>query len=172
MVLMSTPSTIRRQHSDDTGAVRSVVEAAFGRPGEADLIDALYRERAVVASFVAEVQQRVVGHLLFSRVLIETSGGAHPAAALAPLAVHPDFHRQGIGTGLVEFGLESLKSGGERAVLVLGEPRYYTRFGFSTDAARALQTPFPPDAFMALELVAGALGSIHGRVRYPSAFGI
>jgi putative acetyltransferase len=172
MVLMSAPWAIRLQQADDIGAVRSIVEAAFGRSAEADLIDALYRERAVIASFVAAVQQRVVGHLLFSRVLIEANGDSHPAAALAPLAVHPDLHRQGIGTGLVEFGLESLKSAGEHAVLVLGDPRYYRRFGFATDAARTLQTPFPPDAFMALELVGGALNGIHGRVRYPSAFGI
>jgi putative acetyltransferase len=172
MASMSTPAAIRRQRPDDAPAIRSLVEAAFGRPAEANLIDALYRERAVIASFVAVVDERVIGHALFSRVLIDTSDGSHPVAALAPLAVHPDLHRRGIGARLVAFGLEFLKTRGELAVLVLGDPHYYARFGFSPGAARNLQSPFPPEAFMALELEAGALSGIHGRVTYPSAFGL
>src|SRR5579871_870948 len=150
---MRAQTLLRRERDDDTDAIRSVVEAAFGRPTEADLIEALRRERAVIAAFVAVVDQRIVGHVLFSRVLIDAGGDAHAAAALAPLAVHPDRQRQGVGTRLVRFGLDALTTRGEHAVLVLGDPRYYARFGFSTQLARGLETSFPPDAFMALELV-------------------
>jgi putative acetyltransferase len=136
------------------------------------LIEALRRERAVLAAFVAEVDRQVVGHVLFSRVLIEASSGSLAAVALAPLAVAPAFQRQGIGDRLVRFGLESLTTRGERAVLVLGEPGYYLRFGFSLQMARGLETPFPPDAFMAMELAPETLTGIRGRVLYPSAFGI
>jgi len=136
------------------------------------LIEALRRERAVLAAFVAEVDRQVVGHVLFSRVLIEASSGSLAAVALAPLAVAPAFQRQGIGDRLVRFGLESLTTRGERAVLVLGEPGYYHRFGFSSQMARGLETPFPPDAFMAMELAPETLTGIRGRVLYPSAFGV
>ena len=61
---------------------------------------------------------------------------------------------------------------GEHIVIVLGHPGYYPRFGFSTEKARALESPFPPDAFMAMELSPGALAGIRGKVRYPAAFGL
>jgi putative acetyltransferase len=161
---------VRRERSGDAAAVRSVIEAAFARSGEADLVEALRRERAVIASFVAVIDRRIVGHALFSRVLIEAADASHAAAALAPLSVLPDAQREGIGTRLVQVALESLTVRGERAVLVLGDPQYYGRFGFSVQMARGLDTPFPRDAFMALELVPDALTGVRGRVKYPSAF--
>jgi putative acetyltransferase len=61
---------------------------------------------------------------------------------------------------------------GERIVIVVGHPTYYPRFGFSSARARALEHPFSPDAFMALELSPGALDGVRGRVQYPRAFGL
>ena len=163
---------IRREGGDDISAVRAVNEAGFGRTDEADLVDRLRNEGVVLASFVAEQNGRVVGHILFSRTLIETTNESVPSVALAPIAVLPPDQGRGIGSQLVRFGLEWLLTRGERSVLVLGHPHFYERFGFSTDRARMLTTPFPPDAFMALELVAGALDGIRGTVRYPAAFGL
>jgi putative acetyltransferase len=163
---------VRRERTSDAAAVRSVVEAAFGRSSEADLVEALHRERAVIAAFVAVVDERIVGHALFSRVLIEAADASHAAAALAPLSVCPDAQRQGVGTRLVHAGLESLTARGEQSVLVLGDPQYYGRFGFSVQQASGLGTPFPPEAFMAVELVPGALTGLRGRVKYPPAFAV
>jgi putative acetyltransferase len=163
---------VRRESADDISAVRAVNEAAFGRAEEADLVDRLRNEGAVLASFVAEQNGRVVGHILFSRTLIETADESVPSVALAPMAVSPSHQRCGIGTQLVRFGVQWLLTRGERSVLVLGHPHFYQQFGFSTDRARTLTTPFPPDAFMALELVAGALDGLRGTVRYPAAFGL
>jgi len=163
---------VRRERPEDTAVIRSVVEAAFGRSSEADLVEALRRERAVIASFVAVLGERVVGHALFSRALIEAADASHAAAALAPLSVIPDAQRQGIGTRLVHVALESLTARGERAVLVLGDPQYYRRFGFSVHLAHGLDTPFPRDAFMAVELVPDALTGVRGRVKYPMAFAV
>jgi putative acetyltransferase len=163
---------VRREGADDISAVRVVNEAAFGRAEEADLVDRLRNEGAVLASFVAEQNGRVVGHILFSRTLIETADESVPSVALAPMAVSPSHQRRGIGTQLVRFGVQWLLTRGERSVLVLGHAHFYQQFGFSTDRARTLTTPFPPDAFMALELVAGALDGLRGTVRYPAAFGL
>jgi putative acetyltransferase len=163
---------LRRENPDERDAIRAVNEAAFGRPDEADLVDRLRTEGAVLASFVAEQDGRVVGHILFSRMLIETADGSMSSVALAPMAVLPAQQRRGVGAQLIRFGLDWLRGRGEHIVLVLGQPDYYPRFGFSIDRARALKTPFPPDAFMALELVSGALDGVRGTVRYPDAFGL
>lgn len=163
---------VRREHADDVGPIRVVNEIAFGRSEEADLVDRLRHEAAVLASFVAEFDDRVIGHILFSRMLIEAAHEAIPSVALAPLAVLPTHQRRGVWSRLVQFGLAWLLARGERSVLVLGHPQYYQRFGFSTDRARLLRSPFPPDAFMALELVPDALDGIRGTVKYPAAFGL
>jgi len=163
---------VRRECTGDISAVRGVNQAAFGRNEEADLVDRLRNEGAVLASFVADQNGRVVGHILFSRTLIETADESVLSVALAPLAVSPSHQRRGIGTQLVRFGLQWLRTRGERSVLVLGHPHFYQQFGFSTDRARALTTPFSPHAFMALELVVDALDDLRGTVRYPAAFGL
>jgi putative acetyltransferase len=164
--------TIRREQPDDEAGVRVVNEAAFGRSDEADLVDRLRHEGAVLASFVAEQERGIVGHVLFSRTLIDAAIEPVLSVALAPLAVLPVDQRRGVGSQLIRFGLDWLRTRGERSVLVLGHPQYYPRFGFSTARARLLTTPFPAEAFMALELVPGALDGIRGVVRYPAAFGL
>jgi putative acetyltransferase len=163
---------IRPERPDDESAVRAVNEAAFGRSTEADLVDRLRLDGAVIVSLVAEQDGLLVGHVLFSRISIESAAGPLPSAALAPLAVLPANQRRGIGGRLVDFGLGSLRRQGERSVLVLGHPHYYQRFGFSIDSARMLIVPFPAEAFMALEMVPDALRGIRGAVRYPAAFGL
>jgi putative acetyltransferase len=161
----------------DKKAIYAVNEAAFGRPHEATLVDALRVEGAVLASLVADVavtelERRVVGHILFSRMWIDTAGCSIPASALAPMAVLPEYQGQGIGGRLIQRGLDELRRQGEAIVIVLGHPAYYPRFGFSTAKTRLLQSPFPPEAYMAMELRPGALNGIRGRVRYTAAFGL
>jgi putative acetyltransferase len=103
---------------------------------------------------------------------IDQDGGPVPAAALAPVSVLPDHQRRGIGDSLVRNGLGCLRELRERIVIVLGHPDYYSRFGFSSQKARSLESSFSPEAFMALELVPHALYGIRGKVRYPTAFGV
>jgi putative acetyltransferase len=163
---------LRCEYPEDRAAIRFVNEEAFRRQDEADLVDALRNQGVVLASFVAEVRERVIGHILFSRMSIETGAGSVPAAALAPIAVLPEQQGHGIGAELIKHGLDWLRGEGEQVVIVLGHPEYYSRFGFSADKASSLASPFPPEAFMALELSPGALDGIHGKVRYPEAFGL
>lgn len=151
--------------------IRAVNEAAFGGSEEADLVDKLRGDQALI-SLVAECELGIVGHILFSRLWIKTPSKLVPAVALAPVAVLPEHQRKGIGQRLIVHGLELLKNQGERIVFVVGHPGYYPRFGFSSANAAPLESPFPREAFMALELVEGALEGGHGPLIYPPAFGL
>ena len=163
---------IGREGGEAQAAVRLIHEAAFERPDEADLIDRLRREGAILLSLVAEVEKQLVGHILFSRMWIDSESGSRAAVALAPVAVLPSHQGKGIGGKLIQSGMDRLRDGGESIVLVLGHPEYYSRFGFSTGKARGLKSPFPPHAYMAAELRKDALTGICGTVRYADAFGI
>jgi putative acetyltransferase len=163
---------VRPEEPRDRDQVRLINEAAFGRRDEADLIDGLRAERAILLSLVAERAGGIVGHILFSRMSIETPQERIPAVSLAPMAVLPDYQNSGIGSQLVRHGLGELRARGERIVVVLGHEHYYPRFSFSTEKARQLSSPFPPDAYMALQLADGTLSGVRGVVRYPAAFGL
>ena len=88
------------------------------------------------------------------------------------MAVLPEFQRQGFGTALVRRGVESCKERGHRIVIVLGHLHYYPRFGFSAALAARLESPFSGEAFMALELVPGAMAGVSGNVVYTPPFGL
>lgn len=163
---------IREETPDDQEQVRRVNEAAFGRADEADLVDQLRAENVVLASLVAESDSEIFGHILFTRMSIESDGARIPAVALAPLAVLPQHQRKGIGGELIRKGLDLLRKRGEEIVIVLGHPDYYPHFGFSCESARCLESPFPPEAYMALALKQGALSGVRGSVKYPAAFGL
>lgn len=166
---------IRMENPDDyaeRAAIRAVNEAAFAGAEEADLVDRVRSDGHALISLVAESGGGIVGHVLFSRMWIQTSKGLVNAVALAPVAVLPAHQRKGVGSLLIRHGLELLRSLDESSVIVVGHPGYYPRFGFSTDRAAPLNGPFPREAFLALELRAGALDGIAGAVMYPPAFGL
>jgi putative acetyltransferase len=172
-VTNSTNLIVRPENGEaELRLVHSINEAAFCRPDEADLVDRLRAEGVVLASLVAEIDSQIVGHILFTRMSIETAQGSIPAVALAPMAVLPEHQRTGIGGQMIQHGLDLLRDQRERIVIVLGHPDYYPRFGFSSEMASSLESPFPPDVFMALELRTGALDGIHGKVKYAAAFGL
>lgn len=163
---------VRNEQPQDQEHVRTVNEVTFGRSDEADLVERLRLEEAVLLSLVAELDREIIGHILFSRMTVETAQGPIATVSLAPMAVLPGYQRRGVGTRLVRRGLDELRDRSERIVLVLGHEHYYPRFGFSAEKALQLTSPFPPEAFMALELSEGALSGICGAVRYPAAFGL
>jgi len=167
-------TTIRPETAEDYAAIRDVNALAFGREEEARLVEALrgLPEFIPELSLVAVEGGKVVGHILFSPMVIETKSGAVPALGLALLAVRPEFQNQGIGSALARDGLERCRNLGHRIVVVVGHPAYYPRFGFSPARAQGLEAPFPvPDeAFLALALVPGGLDGVAGMVRYPPPF--
>jgi putative acetyltransferase len=164
--------TIRHETPADHEAIRHVNRLAFGQDDEARIVDSLRSGGYARVSLVAEVNSVVVGHILFSDLLILTDGGTVPALSLAPMAVLPEFQKQGIGSALVQKGLEACRNQGHRIVVVLGHSHFYPRFGFSAKLAVPLSSPFSGrDSWMALELVPGALEGSSGWVRYPPPFG-
>lgn len=166
------PLSLRVETPADQDATRHVNCTAFARDDEARLVDALRDSGSVRLSLLAEQDGQVVGHILFTELPIVTGDGVFPALGLAPLAVLPEFQRQGIGSVLVSTGLDLCRDAGQRAVVVLGHPEFYRRFGFSSELARPLQSPFAGDVWMALELQPAALHGIAGKVQYPPPFGI
>lgn len=157
---------IRPASADDHAAIHAVVEAAFGQPDEADLVDALRADGAALVELVAEEDDAIVGHVLFSPLATDT--GAH-FAALAPLSVTPGRQKDGLGTMLMQVGHELLRAQGVEAVIVLGHPDYYPRVGYSAEAAKAVSAPFSGPSFMALELKPEALDA-PVTVKYAKAF--
>jgi putative acetyltransferase len=169
---MSDELRVRPETEADHAAVRAINERAFGQPGEAALVEALRRAGAVILSLVAERAGALVGHILFSPVTVETAAGAYRAVGLAPMAVEPGHQRAGVGSALVEDGLRRLRAQGHQAVVVLGHPSYYPRFGFAPASRFGLswEHDAPDEAFMALELSFGALAGRGGVVAFHPAF--
>jgi putative acetyltransferase len=163
--------TIRPELESDREAVRAVNTAAFPTPQEAHLVDALRDTGKAVLSLVAAVEGRVVGHILFSPVTVED--GPQTGLGLAPVAVAPEYQSQGIGSGLIRAGLDAAQRLGYTYVVVLGDPAYYSRFGFETASHFGLANEYEADEhFMALALTPNGLRSVSGLVRYAPEFGL
>lgn len=165
--------TMRNEQPRDAQAIRGVIELAFGQVDEGDLVDALRRAGALTVSLVAEIEDQVVGHIAFSPVTIRTPHASRGALGLAPLAVLPDHQRRGIGSELVRRGLEASRSAGHRIVVVVGQPEYYQRFGFSRADRHGLECSIhvPAEAFLVAELAPGALSGCSGIADYRPEFG-
>jgi len=163
---------IRREQPEDIAAIHEVHELAFGRPAEADLVDALRARSKVTLSLVAVEDDRIVGHILFSPVTIDPTDRRFLAVGLAPMAVLPQRQRRGIGSQLVNAGLLECRNAGYECVVVLGHPAYYPRFGFVPASRYGLRSEYevPDEAFMVLAWHAGVLKDRGGVVRYQPEF--
>lgn len=162
---------IRPESNEDRDAVRAVNTAAFGQPGEADLVDALRDAAEPCISLVADDDGEIVGHIMFSPVSVAGFPDAR-LMGLAPMAVVPVRQREGIGTDMATAGLERCRQADVAAVVVLGHAEYYPRFGFLPASRCGLESEYdvPDDVFMALELQPDALRDITGTVRFHPAF--
>lgn len=163
---------IRPETPEDITAVYHINSLAFGKTAEAELVNALRWEKAVVLSLVAMLDGQPVGHALFSPVTVETEQLIWQAVALGPVAVLPSYQQQGIGTTLIRVGLEQCHSMGHPIVFVLGHPAYYPRFGFTPTRSFGIRCEFkvPDELFMVAELEPGAINGRIGTVHYNSAF--
>ena len=160
--------SIRPARREDEPAIRDLLVASFGGTVEADLMDPLREHGAVVVELVATDGDRIVGHIAFSRLWVENGQRLTPAVALAPLAVHPDFQSQAIGGQLIEAGHALLVQLKERLSVVLGDPAYYSRFGYSREPAVGFTSAYQGDHLTALAFSPSAPRT--GTLRYDHAF--
>lgn len=164
--------TIRREKPEDIAQVRRINELAFEQTTEADLVDKLRQACAESISLVAE-DDFVVGHILFSPVVIDAGASQLVGMALGPMAVLPERQRQGIGTRLVEHGLEIIRDRYCPFVVVVGHPEYYPRFGFERSSKYGLASEWenmPDEAFMIAVLDREAMQGVSGIVKYRQEF--
>ncbi len=154
--------------------VKRINDDAFKREDEGRLIEALRSTVGFIPelSLLAYENSLPVGHILFSKIKIETQSSVIETLALAPMAVIAKQQKQGIGSQLVLEGLRLAKELGFNGVIVLGHPQYYPRFGFEPASKFGIKPPFecPDEVFMALELQSGAFANVAGTVRYPIEF--
>jgi putative acetyltransferase len=164
--------TIRAEKPEDVTHVRLINELAFGQPMEARLVDNLRQACPDALSLVAE-ESGIVGHILFTPVVIENGAQRIIGMGLAPMAVLPDRQRQGVGARLVTRGLDILRERGCPFVVVVGHPEYYPRFGFERASLHGLSSQWdgvPDEAFMVLILDADAMAGVSGVARYRDEF--
>lgn len=173
---MTEPITLRQETEADFKEIFEINRIAFGQDNEAKLVDALRNNPHVFVpglSIVATVNSKTIGHILFSKIIIRNDNGIqHKSLALAPMAVHPDFQKKGIGGNLINKGIEAAKYLGFKSIIVLGHEHYYPKFGFEPAEKWGIKAPFevPSNAFMAIELEKNGLKNISGIVIYPKEF--
>lgn len=162
---------VRREEERDRSGVYTVNSAAFQRLDEANLVDVLREEAEPVLSLVAEDDGGIVGYIMFSPVVL-TGNPDCKVMGLGPMAVLPERQRAGVGSLLVTSGLNVCQELDFGAVVVLGHPDYYPRFGFLPASRYALDCEYdvPDEAFMAVELIPGYLRSVSGTAVYHDAF--
>jgi putative acetyltransferase len=166
---------VRPERRDDVVAIATLVEAAFGRPSEARLVEALRASDCFIPelSLVAEVEGQVVGHVMITIAWFDDDGGRRPVANLAPLAVAPEHQRAGVGSALMCAVIAAVEERGEPLIILQGHPSYYPRFGF--EHALPLGIVFdlpdwaPSEAGQVLRL-ARYDPTMTGKVVYPPAF--
>jgi len=163
---------IREEIPDDVSGIKVVNKAAFETDGEADIVDLLREKDLFILSLVAEIEDQIVGHILFTPASINYKDESFEVAGLAPMAVLPKFQKEGIGKALVNKGLELLHDTKYEAVIVLGHPEYYPKFGFEPASKYGIiyEHEVPDEAFMAIELKEGSLKNIHGIAKYQPEF--
>ena len=173
-----TSMAIRPESPDDDDAVRHLVAAAFGRDGEARLVERIRASPEYVPemALVAEVGGEIVGHVMVSHAVIRNDDGDRRISMLSPLAVHPEHQRSGIGSALVRASLSVTDALGEPLVVLEGDPAYYGRLGFehSTGYGIEIRLPdwAPPEAAQVVRLSSFDPDdpALRGTVVYPAAF--
>lgn len=158
----------------DQDGIRSVNIAAFGKEGEADVVDQLRKSCSSFVSIVAKMGEEVIGHILFTPArLIQDQDWSIEGMGLAPLAVLPEFQSHGVGSQLCREGLKHVKSAGSPFVVVLGDPIFYQRFGFkpaSDYGIRCAYKDVPEEYFMIKNLKPKVMAGAKGVVYYQQEF--
>lgn len=166
---------IRTEEANDIDNIFQINSAAFDTDSEAELVNRLREQAEPFLSLVAEQEGTLVGHLLLTPVTLDADqdiSSELKLMGLAPMAVMPNNQNIGIGSALVEAGLAHCRNLGIGAVVVLGHPEYYPRFGFEPSVNFNIKSEYevPTEVFMAQELQSGYLQNVSGTIQYHPAF--
>jgi putative hydrolase of the HAD superfamily len=162
---------LRDEQAEDMEAVRKVEKEAFKGEAEANLVDLVRQRGKSSLSMVAVLEGVIVGHILFTPVSPVIEKGRKKSAGLGPVAVLPEYQDKGIGSRLIRAGLERMRQLGTSYVVLLGDPAYYSRFGFQAGRRFGLTSEYGnEEAFQVLELAPGGLRGVRGLVRYLPEF--
>lgn len=170
---------IRQEKNEDIDIIYNLVKKSFENAKhsdgtEQDLVNRLRKSKSFISelSLVATDGNNIIGHILFTKILIENNNKKAESLALAPLAVLPEYQNKSVGSKLVKEGLKIAKELGYKSVIVLGSENYYPRFGFVEAKNFKIIPPFevPSENFMAIELEEDSLKDISGTVIYSKEF--
>ncbi|WP_118984574.1 GNAT family N-acetyltransferase [Photorhabdus sp. CRCIA-P01] len=162
---------IRVEIPVDAAGIDQLLRKSFDTPAEAELVQQLREDGLLTLGIVAtDDEGQVIGYVAFSPV--DINGEDHQWVGLAPLAVAEEYRRQGIGEKLVYEGLDSLNEFGYGVVVVLGDPHYYCRFGFTLASEHQLHCQWPTcePYFQVYELADSFLADHKGLVTYSPYF--
>ena len=171
--------TIRQESSTDHKTVQSIIEAAFANEAMSDqtehlLVARLRKSDAFIPelSLVAEVDGQIGGHIILTKIIIKEGAVEHPSLALAPVSVHPDFQKNGIGEKLIVESHRIAKSLDYQSIVLLGHAHYYPRFGYELTSKYNIRLPFeaPEECCMVIALQTDGLVGVSGKVVYSEAF--
>lgn len=159
---------IREELPEDVEAIRDVNNHAFGQTHEGNIVDTLRSNGAALLSLVATLNGRVVGHIMYSPIMV----GEVTGAAIGPMAVLPDQQGRSIGSKLVEAGNQKVKDAGWPFIVVLGHAGFYPRFGFRPASSLGIKCEWdvPDEAFMALILDREKMQGVSGLAKYRHEF--
>lgn len=167
------PIKVRAEVADDFNAIDVVNLSAFEGEAEAQLVTALRESPAFIPdlSLVAELNGRIVGHVVLSKVTLKSDSGSTEILALGPMSVVPSQSHRGIGSELIDAAVARAKPLCYGAIVVAGHPEYYQRFGFkpASQWGVSCNLNMPADALTAMELVDGTLAK-GGVAEYPAIF--
>jgi len=164
---------IRKEKDSDKKQIWKVHAEAFETEAEANLVNALRDSGIYFISLVAEEDEEIVGHILFTPVELIGDDSALKLMGLGPMAVLPKLQKKGIGSQLVKTGIKNCSTKGSDAIVVLGHPEYYPKFGFVSSVKCGIRSEYdaPDEAFMVLELKKSSLKDKNGIIKYQAAFG-
>src|SRR5690606_1601651 len=170
---------IKQEQVKDYKITENVVKCAFANAEHSDknehnLVCRIRNSNVFIPelSLVAMDNERIVGHILFSKVKIKNEDQVVESLALAPVSVLPEYQNQGVGKLLISKALQKAKELRFHSVVVLGHPEYYPKIGVKEASSGGIKAPFevPDEAFMAMELGENTLDKVSGVVEYPSVF--
>ena len=163
---------IRPFTGEDADSVFEVHRRAFdGQTEEPRIVQRIHDAEKAVVSLVAVENDRVVGHVLFSPTAVDGYGGTVELVGLGPVGVLPENQHEGVGSSMIQQGMAKCREAGIDAVVVLGDPRYYSRFGFERASEYGLGNEYGADEeFMVTPIGEGSLDNVDGTVTFPPEF--